>query len=468
MNADILYSDATKLAELIRTREVSPVEIMQAHLDRIAAVNPKLNAIVTVAETALAAAKAAEAAVLAGDELGPLHGVPFTVKDSIDTAGVLTQRGSPIFRGRTPDADATSVARMKSAGAILLAKTNLPEFSYSTETDNLLTGRANNPWNLDRTPGGSSGGESAAIAAGMSPLGLGTDLAISVRGPAANTGIIGLKPTHGRIPMTGVWPRVPRRNWHVGPMARSVRDIALAYSLLVGPDDADSFSSTPLSFDTGTGTSPDRPLRVGWLVEPGFGPIDPDVAATVQKAAEALHGAGCIVESVRIPALEKENALDIFWKLHRMEVKPAFAEITAGHEHEMFSISKALLAVPDTTMAEFILAEQAAERLRDGFATYFQRYDALLCPVLPLPAHAHGLTEFVINGQTVPAAHSLSATVPFNVTGLPGLSIRFGTSHDGLPIGVQLVSKWYAESTILHLASLLETASTVRDLHPNI
>lgn len=468
MNSEIIYYDATKLAELIRNREISPVEVMQAHLDRIEALNPKLNAIVTVADGALEAAKVAEAAVMAGGALGPLHGVPITVKDSIDTAGVLTQRGSPIFKGRIPKTDAVSVARMKSAGAILLAKTNLPEFSYSTETDNLLTGRANNPWNLDRTPGGSSGGESAAIAAGMSPLGLGTDLAISIRGPAAQTGIVGLKATHGRIPMTGIWSRAPRRFWHVGPMARSVRDIALAYSLLAGPDGADGFSTSPLKFDAGVGASPDRRLRVGWLVEPGFGPIDAEVAATVQAAAEALHGAGCVVEPVRIPALERDNSLEVFNRLHVMEMKPAFAQATAGHESEMFKISQGMLATPDTTMGDFIHAEQAAERLRDGFAEYFQRYDALLCPVLPIPAHAHGLSEIVINGQSVPAVQIQGATVPFNVTGLPGLSIRFGTSRDGLPIGVQLVSSWLAESTILHLGSLLEAKSPVRDLHPNI
>src|SRR6202140_3226699 len=167
MKTEIIYSDATKLAELIRAREVSPVEVVQAHLDRIKAVNPKINAIVTVADDALNAAKAAEAAVMSGEELGPLHGVPFTVKDSIDTAGVLTQRGSPIFKGRIPDADAVSVARMKKAGGILLAKTNLPEFSYWIESDNRLRGRSNNPWAVTRPPGGSSGGDSAAIAAGV-------------------------------------------------------------------------------------------------------------------------------------------------------------------------------------------------------------------------------------------------------------------------------------------------------------
>jgi aspartyl-tRNA(Asn)/glutamyl-tRNA(Gln) amidotransferase subunit A len=208
MIKEIIFSDATKLAQLIRTKEVSPVEVVQAHLDRVTAVNPKINAIVTLADGALKAAKTAEAAVLAGEHLGPLHGVPFTVKDSIDTADVSTQRGSPIFKRRVPDADATSVARMKKAGGILLAKTNLPEFSYWIESDNLLTGRSNNPWDVTRTPGGSSGGEAAAIAAGMSPIGLGTDLAISVRGPASQTGISSLKATHGRVPMTGIWPRV--------------------------------------------------------------------------------------------------------------------------------------------------------------------------------------------------------------------------------------------------------------------
>lgn len=180
MSNAIFYSDATQLASMIRSREISPVEVMQAHIDRINATNPDVNAIVTLAGDAMKQAIAAEAAVMRGDDLGLLHGVPFTVKDSIDTAGVLTQRGSPIFKDRRPDEDATSVARLKKAGAILLAKTNLPEFSYWIESDNLLSGRSNNPWDLTRTPGGSSGGESAAIAAGMSPLGLGTDLAISV------------------------------------------------------------------------------------------------------------------------------------------------------------------------------------------------------------------------------------------------------------------------------------------------
>ena len=468
MTKEIILSDATKLAELIRTKEVSPVEVVQAHLDRIAAVNPKINAIVTLADGALKAAKAAEAAVLAGDELGPLHGVPFTVKDSIDTADVATQRGSPIFKGRVPDVDATSVARMKKAGGILLAKTNLPEFSYWIESDNLLSGRSNNPWDVTRTPGGSSGGESAAIAAGMSPIGLGTDLAISVRGPAAQTGITSMKATHGRVPMTGIWPRAPRRFWHVGPMARSVRDIALAFSQLVGPDGQDAFATSTVQFDAGIGRQPYCQLRVGWMVGPGLGPVHPEVAATVKAAAEALKDIGVFVEQVSIPALERDFPLDVFNRLHVMEMKPAFAEATAGHEDEMYKMAKTMLSLPDTPMKDYIDAEQAVERLRDGYADYFSRYDALITHVLPIPAHKHGVEEFTIDGQTVDATYLQGATVPLNVTGLPGLSMRFGTSKEGLPINVQVVGSWQAESTILHLASLLESISTVRNLHPNL
>jgi len=469
MKTELFYQDATRLAELIKTKEVSPVEVVKAHLDRIQTVDPKVNAIVTLADVALDAAKAAEAAVLKGEELGPLHGVPFTAKDSIDTANAMTQRGSPIFRGRRPDADATSVARLKNAGGILLAKTNLPEFSYWIESDNLLSGRSNNPWDLERTPGGSSGGESAAIAAGMSPLGLGTDLAISVRGPAAQTGIVSLKATHGRVPMTGIWPRAPRRFWHVGPMARSIRDLALAFSQLAGPDGQDAFSTSTVQFDNGIGRMPSRQLRVGWMVGPGFGPVDPEVTATVRAAADALKDLGIFVEPVGIPALERDFALDVFNRLHVMEMKPAFREATAGRrQDDLYKMAKTMLSLPDTSMADYIDAEQAAERLRDGYADYFTRYDALITHVLPIPAHKHGVDEFVIDGQKVDATYLQGATVPLNVTGLPGIAMRFGTSKEGLPINIQLVGKWLAESTILHIASLLEAVSPVRGLHPKL
>ena len=470
MTANLTDLDATDLAQLIRSQKVSSVDVVQAHLDRIAEIDPKINAIVTVNEDALDAAKAADVLVITNaKDLGPLHGVPFTTKDSIDTADVATQRGSPIFEGRVPEVDAVCVARMKAAGAILLAKTNLPEFSYSTESNNLLSGLTKNPWDLSKTPGGSSGGESAAIAAGLSPMGLGTDLAISVRGPAAQTGIMALKPTHGRIPMTGVWPRVPRRFWHVGPMARSVRDLTLMYAVLAGPDGQDGSSLNTARVDLGMPNVPSYQIKMGVLVEPGFGLIDPEVRNTVHAAATALGAAAYRVEPVRIPALERDFALDVFVRLHINEMKPAFAEATAGQsDDKIFKIAKGMLSTPETPMPEFIDAVQAADRLRDGFAKFFEQYDILLCPVLPIPAHDHDMSSYTVAGQTLGALNMMAATVPFNVTGLPALSMRFGTSSGGLPISVQIVGSWLCESTVLSVARALEVASPVKDLRPEI
>jgi aspartyl-tRNA(Asn)/glutamyl-tRNA(Gln) amidotransferase subunit A len=470
--AEIVSLDATDLAARIRTGELSSIAVVQAHIDRIRELNPKLNAVVTLVDGALEEAKKAEAEVKAGTaKLGPLHGVPFTVKDSIDTAGVPTQRASPIFAGRIPELDATAVARMKAAGAILLAKTNLPEFSYGIESDNLLTGRTNNPWNLDRTPGGSSGGESAAIAAGMSPIGLGTDLAISVRGPAAQTGIVALKATHGRVPMTGVWPREPRRFWHLGPMARSVRDLALAYEILAGPDGQDGFSSAFGSADVAGGVAKQGSLRIGWMNGPGFGPVDPEVRATVQAAAEAFKNMqfGHEVSEVRIPALERDFALDVFSRLFANEGKPGFAAATAGQTAEKLGQAvHDVREMPETSNADYIDAVQGAERLKDGFAAFFADHDALLMPVLPTPAHEHAAKDLHIDGETVGIFNVMAATSPFNVTGLPALSMRFGTSSEGLPIGVQIVGSWTEEATILQLASQLEAVSPVKSLQPKI
>lgn len=468
MQNELFFNDATELAQLIRDGDISPVEVVKAHLDRIEQTNPQVNAIVTLAENALSEAKAAEQAVLSGQPLGSLHGVPFTVKDSIDTAGVMTQRGSPIFRHRMPSQDATSVARMKQAGGILLAKTNLPEFSYWIESDNLLSGRTNNPWDLTRTPGGSSGGESAAIAAGMSPLGLGTDLAISVRGPASQTGITSIKATHGRIPMTGIWPRAPRRFWHVGPMARSVRDIALAFSLLSGPDGQDAFATRAAHPLSDHGVQP-RPLRIGWMTGPGFGPVDAEVAAVVKAAAAALQQSGVQVEEVGIAALERDFALDVFNRLHVMEMKPAFAAAVAGRDPaEIYKMARTMLSLPDTPLQAYIEAEQAAERIRDGYADYFSHYDALITHVLPTPAHKHGIEQLVIDGKTVDVSWLQAATVPLNVTGLPGIALPFGQSRDGLPINIQITGKWHDEATILAIAAQLEALSPVAGLHPSL
>lgn len=268
--------------------------------------------------------------------------------------------------------------------------------------------------------------------------------------------------------MTGVWPRAPRRDWHVGPMARTIRDLELGYSIMRGPDGKDGFAVTPNDVDAGNRTKAPEKLRVAWFTDSGLGPVDPQVADTVRQAAEALNGAGVHVEEIDIPTLHRDNPLALFNKQHVMELKPAMAEATTGHEDEMFTMSKTMLATPDTSIEDYVSAEQGFERIRDAYAEVFTKFDAVLLPVLPIPAHEHDKTEFIIDGQTVDATHIQTFTVQLNITGMPALSMRFGTSSDGLPIGVQIAGPWHAESTVFNVASILESLSPVRDQHPEI
>ena len=461
------YLGATKLAELIRTKEVSSREVVQAHLNRIKETNPKINAIVTLLEVAaLKDADAADKAVANGAALGALHGVPFTIKDSLDTAGILTQRGSKLFAGNIPTKDATAVARFKAAGGIPLAKTNLPEFSGWTESDNLVTGRTNNPWNLERTPGGSSGGESAAIASGMSPIGLGSDVAISVRGPAAFTGIAALKATHGRIPYTGHYPLVTERWWHVGPMGQTVSDVALGYSILKGADGVDGYAVHSALAEAADARIPGQALRVGWVSDAAFAPVDPEITAAVAAAASMLATMGCDVEEVTLPFLG--TPLNALMTVVYSELVPTIKALAKGRESELHAAGKAIINFPEASFAEYLAASGKSEALRSAFAGFFQKYDVLLCPVNPMTATPHGATEVIVNGQKASWMHVMSATSPFNLSGLPALSVPYAFSSEKLPINIQLVSRWLDEATILRLGALLERKGGLGDRHPSI
>ena len=465
----LYYQDATSLAALIASKQVSSREVVQAHLDRIAEVNPKINAIVTlVADKALRAADRADAVISSGAELGPLHGVPVTVKDSLDTAGIPTQRGTKLFTGFVPTVDSTAVARFKGAGGIVLAKTNVPEFAAWTETDNLVTGRTNNPWNLDRTPGGSSGGESAAIAAGMSPIGIGSDLSISVRGPAAFTGIAALKATHGRIPFTGHFAPMTSARFHVGPMARTVRDVALGYSLLSGPDGIDGYAVHAKNIDAASTRVAGQTIRVGWVSDDAFGPVDPEITAAVADAAARLADLGCQVEQVAVPFLKEADALTAVMTYFYARLAPYVKMLAAGREGDLFKTGADIVAMPEPTFAQLHGAQNSLESLRSAFVGYFTNFDVLLCPVTPVTATPHGARELVVDGTTVPWTHVMDATAPSNLTGLPALSVPYGMSSEHLPIGIQLVSKWFDESTILRLGALIERRGGLGDCRPPI
>ncbi len=464
----IHYQEATALAALIRTKQLSSREVVQAHLDRIHAVNPQINAVVTLmAEQALASADAADRAVTTGAPLGALHGVPFSIKDALDTAGVLTQRGSKLFAGNIPDKDATAVARFKAAGGIPLMKSNLPEFSAWTESDNRVTGRTNNPWNLERTPGGSSGGESAALAAGMSPIGIGSDLMISVRGPAAFTGVAALKATHGRVPYTGHYPRVTSHWFHVGPMARTIRDVALGYSILKGPDGIDGYAIHARDAQAADGGGlAGQPVRVGWISDAAFAPVDPEISAAVAAAAAQLADLGCAVEEVALPFLgDSFRALaTLAWG----EIVPSIKALAAGREGDLHAVGAGIVGMSDPSFADFAAAHAKAEALRSAFAGYFQKYDVLLTPVTPMTATPHGALELIVNGVKAPWTHVMAATSPFNLTGLPALSVPYAFSSEKLPIGIQLVARWLDEDTILRLGAMLERRGGLGDRRPNI
>jgi aspartyl-tRNA(Asn)/glutamyl-tRNA(Gln) amidotransferase subunit A len=467
-HAELCYLDATDLARRIRAREVSSVEVTRAHLERVSAVNPSLNAIVTLADRALDDARQADAALRRGEIRGPLHGVPVTIKDCFDTAGIRTTRGSKLFAHHTPRADATAVTRLRSAGAVIVGKTNLPEFALWWESDNLVFGRTRNPWNAERIAGGSTGGEAAALAAGLTALGLGSDVGGSIRHPAHCCGVVGLKPTHGRVPLTGHWPPTLLRMMHAGPLARTVRDVALALAVLHGPDGHDPYAvPVPLP------PLPEAParlsgLRVGVTWDGGAAPIETEVRAVVERAASRLAELGCHVEPARIPALEYNDWNALTMTLYGAAGGAYLAEVVGERTAELHPALQRRLSFRVTSLPDYIAALAECDRLKHDTARFFREFDLLLGPCSPAPAHRHGLVDLTVEGKRVPARHALRATLPWDVTGSPALAMGFGWSGDRLPIAIQLVGRHYDEATVLRAALALEPASEVLRQRPSL
>jgi len=459
----LTFLSATEMAGRIRRKEISVTELVEAHLSQIARVNPRINAFVSLDPNRVRQdATAAQAAVQRGEALGPLHGVPITIKSSIDVRGSLCEAGTKLRAGNVPESDAPLVVRLKAAGAIILGNTNVPELLMAYETDNLLHGRTNNPWDLTRTPGGSSGGEAAAIAAGCSAGGVGSDGGGSIRVPAHFSGICGLKPTPGRIPATGHFPGSVgpfTQLGVVGPMARNVGDVKLLYEVMAGPDDGD-VRSAPVPLHLPDEEAQLRKVRIGYFEDDGLAPVTLETREAVRKAAKVLRDQGFDVQPFRPEGLEEARKL--WWLFFGMTGGLVLGPMLKGHEAELSPILREFNGIVRSdapmTLDRLLNAWMERDQRRIDFAKQMKEFSVFLCPVCSVPAFRHGERTWQIDGKEVKYLDSMRYTQWFNLLGNPGLVIPIGQSPEGLPIGVQFVGRPYEEEIIFGIAARVEQA----------
>jgi Asp-tRNA(Asn)/Glu-tRNA(Gln) amidotransferase A subunit family amidase len=458
--AELTFLSAVSLAQRIREKKISSREVVEAYLERINQLHPKLNAFVEVdSDRALRQARSADEALSRGEQLGSLHGVPLSIKSSIEVDGLCLEAGSRLRAGCRASKDAPLVRRLKDAGAIVLGTTNCPELLMAWETDNLLYGRTQNPWDLSRTPGGSSGGEAAAIASGCSAGGIGSDGGGSIRVPAHFSGICGLKPTPGRIPATGHFPASLgpfALLGVVGPMARTAADVKVLFETVQGPEDGDSFSApVPIRWPA---LEELKRLRIGYFEDDGRTPVTPETRVAVRTAAEVLARAGFEVQPFRPEGLEQARSL--WWQLFRLGGTILLDPMTRGREDELSPILKqfsgwAAAGRPHTahTLLETWMMRDS---LRANFFEQMQSFPVLLCPVAAIPAFRHGDRSWRIDGKTVDYLDAWSYTAWFNLLGTPAAAVPVGRSTEGLPIGVQIAARPWQEEVVLAIAQVVE------------
>ena len=474
---EICRMDAVKLAKSIRAKELSPSEVIEAVLTRMEALEPHLHAFCTpTPDLARREAKRIEKALLAGDEVGPLAGVPVGIKDLVCTAGIRTVSGSFAYENFVPDEDDVVVERLKHAGAIIIGKTNVPEFGYSAVGHNPIFETTRNPWNLECTSGGSSAGSGAAVAAGVGPFAIGSDGGGSIRIPAAHCGLFGMKASMGRVPLyPGTkderYPGVS--SWesleHIGPLSRTVADGALMLSVIgSGPDARDRHSLPKPDFDWMASCHGGvKGLRVAYSADWGYAAVDPEVRKVVGDAVKVFErDLGCIVEEAH-PGFEDPYLA--FWGVVALESDlRGLRAMVAKHGHHM-----------TPHIVDFIMRPWTAEELTDAVMVrkavnnkmwrFMSRYDLLLTPTLAVPPfqlHVQGPEK--IDGNIVPPFKWLAFTFPFNLTGQPAATVPAGFSKDGLPVGLQIVGRHLDDPTVMKAATAFEMAQPWRDKWPSL
>jgi Asp-tRNA(Asn)/Glu-tRNA(Gln) amidotransferase A subunit family amidase len=455
----IIFGTIAGIAAGIRAKKFSPVEVVNAHLERVAALQPKLNAFVHLdAEGACKQARLAEAALMRADALGPLHGVPLTIKSCIDAAGWPTPAGSLLRKDSVAQTDAPLVARLRAAGAIILGNTNTPEYLMAYETDNSLSGRTSNPWNLGRSAGGSSGGEAAAIASGCSVGGVGSDGGGSIRVPAHFCGTCGLKPTPGRIPATGHFPEGGGAfGWIgvVGPMARTVADVRALFEVIAGPDAGDALSApVPLRRIE---ESKLRGLRIGILESEALGKVTPETTEAVERAAKLLSEQGFKVERKRLSGLDR--AIEVWWYFFGPVIADLIRKGAAGREEMMSPMLREFveLATLEMTLTYdgFLSACGERDRLRWDIVRQMEDVTILLSPVSAGPAFRHGEGNWR-SGEKENYRDTMRYSQWLNLAGFPGIAVPVGASHEGLPIGVQVIGRPFEEELVMAVAEAIE------------
>ena len=468
MPDDFAFLSAVELAALMRSRRVSPVEVMKLTLARIERINPTLNAFVTMqAEEAMCSAAKAEDALMRGESVGPLFGVPLHVKDNLFVAGSRTTFGSKLMERNVTSDDCPAVERLRKAGMIIIGRTNTPEYGWKGVTDNRVFGITRNPWNTALTPGGSSGGASAAVAAGLGPIGLGTDGGGSLRIPASFCGVFGFKASFGRIPN---WPGSGGAMLrHIGAITRTVGDMAAALDVLAGPDSRDLLSLPATgecyvaNHECGI-----RGKRIAYSPNLGYARVEPEVAAIGQRAAERFAEAGAIVETVQLDWRDPYDAWSVFF----------FGTVAASLEKKLPTegelLDPGLRGVVEQGLklrgVDFANALAARHDFWESVRRVYERFELLLCPTLPVPPFAVGQDDAdPLDGETekLGSLQWTRFTYPFNLTGQPAASVPAGWTKSGLPVGLQIIGNRFDDLLVLQAARAWERVQPWHHLKPN-